>query len=221
MFKPPTFRCRVSEKDIQDGPVSSRLVWALTEQAARESLERKGYRVLSVRAYRFEQWEEAARRESDSAAKFRGKTGYKFRAIWGPLKEHLQDLYGDKCAYCDGSYRAFGYGDVEHFRPKGAVTEDPSHPGYWWLAFDPSNYLPSCQLCNQEAKKNRFPVAGARAFGPKDSLAAEEALLLHPDSDQSRIHLKFNPSSSVTNPGHAVPITDKGRTSIEAFRLNR
>ena len=50
-------------------------------------------------------------------------------------------------------------GDVEHFRPKSAVLDDPLHGGYWWLAYDFQNYLLSCSLCNRVRKKTRFFTA--------------------------------------------------------------
>src|SRR5262245_43420933 len=61
----------------------------------------------------------------------------------------LDDLFHGKCAYCESSYRAVDSRDVEHFRPKGGVTEAPEHPGYWWLAASWSSLLPSCPPCNQ------------------------------------------------------------------------
>lgn len=76
-------------------------------------------------------------------------------------KEHavctaLDLLYHEKCAYCESSYRAVDSRDVEHFRPKGGVAEAPKHPGYWWLAAEWSNLLPSCPPCNQLRKQTLF-----------------------------------------------------------------
>ncbi len=39
--------------------------------------------------------------------------------------------------------------DVEHYRPKNAVA-DTEHEGYWWLAMDWTNLLPSCIDCNRK-----------------------------------------------------------------------
>src|SRR5262249_6192965 len=61
----------------------------------------------------------------------------------------LDDLFHEKCAYCESSYRAVDSCDVEHYRPKGGVTESPKHRGYWWLAAHWQNLLPSCPPCNQ------------------------------------------------------------------------
>jgi uncharacterized protein (TIGR02646 family) len=224
MFKEPTFSCRVTEKtDAPDATPFKRLIYAEDEVAARAMLDKKGYVVHLVERYDFQVWKDSAQLEYNAAQKSYASKDFKFTSIWGQLKEHLQDLYRDRCAYCDGSYQTFGYGDVEHYRPKGAVTEDPGHPGYWWLAYDPSNYLPSCQRCNQEAKKNHFPVSGKRAKRPTDPLGAEVPLLLHPDVDQWREHISFTPTSSANGdkPGMAKPLSDKGKTSIDIFNLNR
>ena len=68
----------------------------------------------------------------------------------------LDELFHEKCAYCETSYRATDSRDVEHFRPKGGVTESPGHKGYWWLAADWQNLLPSCPPCNQRRYQTSF-----------------------------------------------------------------
>jgi hypothetical protein len=94
---------------------------------------------------------------------------------------------------------------------RAQFTEDRTHSGYWWLAYEPTNYFPSCQLCNQgTAKKNRFPIAGTRARGPQDALSAERPLLLNPYFDDPRAHQEFLPSAHPKIPGWAVPIDDIG-----------
>jgi|HubBroStandDraft_3_1064219.scaffolds.fasta_scaffold02603_5 uncharacterized protein (TIGR02646 family) len=224
MFKEPNFTCRVTK--VADPPGAkpfSRLLYAESEAAAREMLDRMGYVVQSLDAYDFKIWKDEAKQKYEEAAKSFANKDFTFANIWGDLKEHLQDLYRHRCAYCDGAYEAFGYGDVEHYRPKGRVTEEPGHPGYWWLAYDPNNYLPSCQRCNQEAKKNHFPVGGKRAKAPADSLDDEMPLLMHPDRDEWFDHVRFMPtcSSNGDKPGWAKGVSDKGRKSIEVFGLNR
>jgi hypothetical protein len=81
---------------------------------------------------------------------------------------------------------------VDHYRPKSRVAECPKHPGYWWLAFDWTNYRFSCTFCNSlrrddqteslGGKKDRFPLRdeSRRAFGPDDTLDDEEPVLLDP-----------------------------------------
>lgn len=72
------------------------------------------------------------------------------------VKRRLDALFHGKCAYCETFYSASAPVDVEHYRPKGAVSEDPGHPGYWWLAMSWDNLLPSCIDCNRK-RKQRVP----------------------------------------------------------------
>jgi hypothetical protein len=109
------------------------------------------------------------------------------------VKLLLESLFSGKCAYCESFYSETAPVDIEHFRPKGAIEGEPDHPGYWWLAMDWDNLLPSCIDCNRKrkqitpkvtdnllalmtdeherrkatvmntGKKDTFPVAGPRA----------------------------------------------------------
>jgi hypothetical protein len=76
--------------------------------------------------------------------------------------DKLNLWYFGKCAYCERFYKL----DVEHFRPKGEVTDENNNllsgTGYYWLGYEWSNLLPSCISCNRDGGKNsKFPyVAG-------------------------------------------------------------
>ena len=125
------------------------------------------------------------------------------------------DLFGGKCAYCESAPRDTSSGDVEHFRPKRGVTGEPDHPGYYWLAYDFTNFLPSCELCNRAAgKRNYFPVKGQRVVvpGPVDQ---EEPLLINPLLENPGRHLEF------TKLGTVGGRTPEGKTSEEIYDLNR
>src|SRR5260370_20134326 len=100
--------------------------------------------------------------------------------IYRALKACLIEYFSGKCAYCESEFTSVAWGDVEHYRPKRGVTGE-NHAGYYWLAYEPRNLLPSCQKCNQgNGKRNYFPVAGVRAERSEDDLAAELPLLLNP-----------------------------------------
>ncbi|MBO9452694.1 hypothetical protein J7426_20660 [Tropicibacter sp. R16_0] len=77
------------------------------------------------------------------------------------IKQLLQDMFHGKCAYCETFYSAAQPMDVEHYRPKGAVSEDDDHDGYWWLAMKWDNLLPSCIDCNRK-RKQITPVGDVR-----------------------------------------------------------
>lgn len=151
------------------------------------------------------------------------------------VKAALEKLFNYKCAYCETpGFAGFSW-DVEHFRPKGSVAEDRSHPGYYWLAYTWTNLYPSCVFCNQRRKDqptfddpvlgsatgklDQFPVAneGDRARTPSDPLAAEDPLLLDPCSDQPDLHLTFDATGGVWPRGGSP----KGDPTIRVFGLNR
>ena len=111
---------------------------------------------------------------------------------WGDIKDVFARIQRFKCGYCErplprpqqglGGEDAGNWGgrrehDVEHFRPKGSAkrwpkegsplryefdTGDELVGGYSWLAHDCLNYLVSCKTCNQDYKKDYFPIAGHR-----------------------------------------------------------
>jgi len=243
----PNFRCRL--EDIE-GVVFEELHAAASAQELAAELDRrvKSGRlgaVLAIDPYDFASWQKRAQAAVEKAKEDYPplhKTGkgplFSFsEKLWGELKSHLQTLFHDKCAYCEASFRDVAWGDVEHFRPKRKVTDDKNapillsdgsglpHPGYFWLAYDPENFLPSCQLCNQApAKLNQFPVQGARASAPGDDLEAEKAVLLNPyrdGDDDPRHHLRFVPSREGVSFGTVVGVTEKGKISVRVYRLNR
>ncbi len=143
-------------------------------------------------------------------------TAYKLASI----KLELERLFGGKCAYCESFYSVTAPVDIEHFRPKGDVQE-AEHDGYWWLAADFDNLLPSCIDCNRKrkqptpkpgidlvamlvdgkgtmltntGKKDSFPLADEtkRAQGEADDIKLEEPLLLNPCSDLPDEHIDFS-----------------------------
>ncbi|WP_156814522.1 hypothetical protein [Burkholderia lata] len=134
--------------------------------------------------------------------------------------EELDRIYKQKCAYCESKYAAVSVRNIEHYRPKGGVTEAPHHPGYWWLAAEWSNLLPSCPACNQirhhtlfdpqmsleqidllkykkgehrAGKGNSFPlnVGSTYALKEADSLTQEDPLLINPSVRDPSQHLEW------------------------------
>jgi hypothetical protein len=139
----------------------------------------------------------------------------------------LEKLFHGKCAYCESVYVSTAPVDIEHYRPKAAVAEDELHPGYWWLASDWDNLLPSCIDCNRRrgqrtpavfskllkfdeqtrqfntskllntGKADSFPIAGTRAAAEMMSFDGESALLLDPCRDIPSEHICFNVDADV------------------------
>jgi hypothetical protein len=182
--------------------------------------------------------------------------------VWKGFRDWLSDnIFHGKCAYCETHIEGF-LGDAEHFRPKGRVSvksedgdtkiimvvdennEEIAHPGYFWLAYNWKNLLPSCELCNRYGgKKDLFPakshvVAKQISIGeidkllyqitkskkfqdtfylePEDLDVLEERLLLHPLYDDPKKHLYFK----VTGEAAARQGDDKAEESIRVYDLN-
>jgi hypothetical protein len=115
----------------------------------------------------------------------------KHAGLWAKLKNEMADLSSGKCWYCESRETRSDLA-VDHFRPKNEVKECATHHGYWWLAFDPSNYRFACDLCNSSheneaagktlGKSTHFPLLneGTRVFDPSLNLKNERVALLDP-----------------------------------------
>ncbi len=74
--------------------------------------------------------------------------------IWTMLKDKLYEVSYGKCWYCET--RDVRHDDeIDHWRPKNAVSECKEHEGYWWLAFSWENYRYTCVHCNQVRTKDK------------------------------------------------------------------
>lgn len=94
--------------------------------------------------------EERAKRDAHLQDDEKSKKPFSYSAYRiEAVKLALEKAFHGKCAYCESTYGGVQTMEIEHFRPKGRVTEDKTHPGYWWLASDWENLLPSCTNCNQ------------------------------------------------------------------------
>lgn len=171
---------------------------------------------------------------------------FKNRELWNGSWErrgatrgiHKRTLVGTeslfaKCAWCERLRDADRELDVEHYRPKVEVTEwndDPPlpfvsdqppvqlpvGPGYWWLAFEWTNFSLACKPCNQKWKRNLFPVAAPRDVCVEGIEARELPLLLDPGSGfRTRDHFRW------TDDGILEPLTREGRATIITMGLNR
>ena len=227
-FIAPNYRCRVRDAH---GTESTLLKRGTDEGSVRAGLEARGYTVLGVEPYDFEDWLRRAKAETEKACAACVSSGgdcraYEFRAeLWKELKLHLFDLFEGKCAYCEACVQDVAFGEVEHYRPKRQVEECPDHPGYYWLAYDLTNLLPSCQLCNGfPAKMNHFPVREKAWARRREEMEREKPLLLNPYLQNPREHLRFRPlreNRDVLPLSQVEGRTEEGKASVEVLRLNR
>jgi len=191
------------------------------------------------RAWVFE-CQEAQRALNDDVAE--GKPVSPKRAVYGRFKEAgyiaKDGAFAGKCAFCESAVYEAQHGDIEHFRPKGAIKDSNNapilledgkpHPGYYWLAYDHTNLLLSCQLCNQPntgrsdgrriGKWNAFPIAdeSLRAKQPGDEIH-EAPLLINPTIEDPAVHLGLDPATGVL---FAIAGSPRGEACIEIFGLN-
>lgn len=175
------------------------------------------------------------------------KKAFKYKAYKrADVRLALETLFHGKCAYCETSYAATMPVDIEHYRPKGAVAEDDAHSGYWWIAMDWDNLLPSCIDCNrkreqklhivsanlaelaaaakpvsrQSGKKDSFPLAatGTRAIYEERDFTAEHALLIDPcrDDPSQSLRYSFDPAHPA---GLILPTGDAGHAERGAVSI--
>lgn len=157
------------------------------------------------------------------------------------VKEALTRLFRGKCAYCEGCFDATQPVDVEHWRPKGDVEEEDGTKagrGYFWLAAEWENLLPSCIDCNRRrahhipgratplvvGKGNAFPLEpGSQRLLAPGAERSEAPLLLHPYLHDPETALTANVNEAVLLPrvdadGEADM---RGVKSIHVYALNR
>jgi uncharacterized protein (TIGR02646 family) len=155
------------------------------------------------------------------------RSAHKFdREVYGSkaVKDKLKTIYKCKCAFCETNTHAGAHKDVEHYRKK-------IH--YYWLGYEWTNLLLSCQICNRDFKGTLFPLendAQRIANHPlsvsgefdrtqchilSDNFKAEKPLLLHPAIDNPKEHLKFLPDGLIEG------LTQKGKISIDVYGLKR
>ena len=143
-------------------------------------------------------------------------------------------FYG-RCAYCETPIADTQYIQIEHFRPKAGVKDENGrvvnfrdengidtgkpHLGYYWLAYDWHNLLPSCAICNQP-KSILFPVIGQHAQVPNEEVH-EKPLLINPiselEEDNPEHHLSVDSETGIM---YAVGRSHRGAMCIKLFRLN-
>lgn len=164
----------------------------------------------------------------------RAKAIAKHAHLWATLKPVLARLSHDKCWYCE-CHVPRSANAVDHFRPKSAIYEDTTHDGYWWLAFESSNFRFSCELCNSYGssrtrsiaggKRTHFPLVdpSTRIRDPAGNVEKELALLLDPTVRADPSLLWFDPDgTAVPDPrltSNSVPYR-RACSSSDIYNLN-
>ena len=162
-----------------------------------------------------------------------------FNNLYKAQKEkfYKKSFFG-KCAYCESNVEINSPQYIEHYRPKGGIThlnnkvvyinkgdKKIPHPGYYWLAYDWHNLLPTCWKCNTRheeknvskmiGKGNRFPVIGKQATLPGEE-ANELALIINPLWEDPSNYIHIDSLGII----HANQDSEKGKITIEIFGLD-
>lgn len=138
------------------------------------------------------------------------------------VKARLKADQLGKCAYCETRFGHSSPGDVEHYRPKAGYRQSAAAPvqgpGYYWLAYEWSNLLYTCEDCNRIRKHQLFPLANdpaGRAHDHHADLTQEQPLLLNPAvTPDLAAQLTFEDEV-------ARGLTPEGRASVAGYGLNR
>jgi len=141
----------------------------------------------------------------------------------------LNELYLDKCAYCESKYLATSWTDIEHYRPKSK---------YYWLAYEWSNLLPTCPKCNR-LKNDEFPIINDEKrikshpeFNGKldktkckitaSELVDEEAYIINPEIDNPDLFLDFKIENNKKGIEiYGIDVKNRGEKTIDVCNLNR
>lgn len=124
---------------------------------------------------------------------------------WSPIKPYFENISNRKCWYTESKNPGFP-NQVEHFRPKGKVTNKDGSVKhwYWFLAFKPKNYRMSCQFPNSlnknlvlgdtGGKGTQFPLMpGSRHAAKFSDIKLEAPVLLDPCNANDTELLEFQP----------------------------
>lgn len=157
------------------------------------------------------------------------------------VSEYLHKYYHNKCAYCEMILRRT---EIDHYRPQKKIVKVKTNKGYFWLCYEWTNLLPTCQLCNTGGggKGYFFPIiSNLRQIVPhflpdgkldKDKCQAhlsplidEQPYLLHPEIDEN-METFFSFKIEEKN-GHllvyimGIDSQNRGQETINICDLNR
>jgi uncharacterized protein (TIGR02646 family) len=142
------------------------------------------------------------------------------RQLWGELKGWLLSLSHNKCWYTEARNDSSHF-EVEHFRPK--KWNDKTFEGYWWLAFEWTNY----RVCGNAPNRKKgafFPLRSdsRRASSDRRHLVEDELFcLLDPTEADDPSLLSFNENGdAIPMPGKDGWDEERAKVSIERFGLN-
>lgn len=149
----------------------------------------------------------------------------KNKNVWKELKEDLKKLSYGKCWYSEAR-EIFSHYHIDHFRPKleviDAFTDDnPNKDGYWWLAFEYTNYRLAGSIGNVK-KSNHFAVKSNCARCPEDDYNVEEIYFLDPtrQNDYKKLAIDENGKIRSLNPTKETWDFKRANYTIDCLHLD-
>ncbi|MFA0039739.1 hypothetical protein [Vibrio sp. 10N.261.52.A1] len=151
---------------------------------------------------------------------------------WSSLKRTFVAEFGAKCWYTESPQIGTDF-DVDHYWPKGRVKNadgaivkqgTQQHPGYWWKAYDISNYRYSCIFANRArdegGKVDYFPLSdeSMRCWGIDAPCDYTHHLILDPCSIDDVKLLSFEVETGQISPAVTC---DADPIGFEKVRLSK
>jgi hypothetical protein len=144
-------------------------------------------------------------------------------AHWGKLKPWLEALSGGKCWFSEVR-ELYSHYDVEHFRPKKQAKslDGIERDGYWWLAFDYTNFR-LCGSVGNRKKGGWFPLRdGSLISTYKHRCEESEAIYLLDPVDATDVNLIAFDEEGKAIPAPNCSDWEKQRVdeSVKRLKLN-
>lgn len=145
----------------------------------------------------------------------------------GDVKEKLEALYHNKCAYCE---QYVEQSHVEHYRPKNGYQRNAGQPhkGYYWISLSWDNLMLSCPTCNSY-KGSLFDIKGKRKTLGRKMLdddvnkwslsydGTEQPMLINPERDDPAGAFVYDKEGGIS----PQPNNARAKYTISTCHLNR
>jgi uncharacterized protein (TIGR02646 family) len=137
----------------------------------------------------------------------------KNHGYWKVFKDQLKKISFNKCWYSE-SKNPYSYYHVDHFRPKNKVIEydGSERDGYWWLAFEHTNFRLSGSVGNTK-KANHFAVKKNTVTTPV-SIKDEVCYFIDPTKKEDVTLLNFQED------GHVIESAPEDEAPWDFTRAN-
>lgn len=142
---------------------------------------------------------------------------------WRQIKQWLLDISHNKCWFSEAK-DIYSHLDVEHFRPKKEAKDidGTKRDGYWWLAFDYTNFR-ACGNVGNRKKGGWFPLKQGSLLSCYNSRCEESEAnyLLDPTDPDDVLLLAFDEEGkAIPAPGISAWEQQRVEETIKRLKLN-